>query len=372
MSVMKTIENNQFNKEVSFEDLFGLEFKIDSKYDYDAIINNYNVENILFNHEKLNGIKEMLKDNLWYKYFSKVLEIDTWIDFEIEIENILNQLIIFDNFKNKKHIKKNMFSDEFIGFTDFEVFNIISIVNHSGGFKMNDKYINRRNSSINIKIILEDLAKSFEGFIIIFNRYLVDIVNVFYAQIKQKSVIDFDSISKIYTFNYTPTIENIYKVDKSKIVYLHGLIHEHSDKQNLVLGVSEVSENMKVNKAYDFTKYYQKVIKKSNSKFVYIPDEKIYNNNETVFYIIGHSLDKSDKGYIDDLFKFLDFDLGLNAKICVFYYDLNDKERKLKNLFSIIDKEIIVNMDKEERLYFVLLNDKNIKKEFSRDLYELK
>ena len=33
MSVMKTVENNQFNDKVSFEELFGLEFKIDSKND---------------------------------------------------------------------------------------------------------------------------------------------------------------------------------------------------------------------------------------------------------------------------------------------------------------------------------------------------
>jgi hypothetical protein len=38
----------------------------------------------------------MLKDNLWYKYFT-VLEIDTWIDFEIEVENMFKQLSVLIN-----------------------------------------------------------------------------------------------------------------------------------------------------------------------------------------------------------------------------------------------------------------------------------
>jgi hypothetical protein len=368
MSVMKTIENNKFNEEVSFDDLFGLEFKIDSKYDYNAIIDNYLLENILFNHEKLNGIKEMLKDNLWYKYFSKVLEIDTWIDFELEIENILNQLIIFDKFKNKKDIKKNMFSDEFIGFTDFELFNIISIINYSGGFKINDKYINHRNSSIDIKQILNDLAKSFEDFIIIFNRYLIDVVSVFYAEIKQSKSLPFHLLNEIYTFNYTPSLEKIYKVEKSKVVYLHGKINEANNIQNLVLGISEMPKDIKTSKMFDFTKYYQRIKKNSNRKFIEIPTNKKSGLDETIFYIIGHSLDESDKEYIADLFKFLEFDLTAYSKICVFYHSAHDREHKLKNLLSVIDKNVIVEMNKIGRLYFVELSIKNIEEEFRKDL----
>lgn len=369
MSVMKTIENNQFNKEVSFDDLFGLEFKIDSKYDYNAIIDNYNVENILFNHEKINRIKEMLKDNLWYKYFSKVLEIDTWIDFEMEIEYILNQVSIFNKYIDKSVVKRNFYKDEFMHETNFNQFDVVDFLANFK-FKLNSKYINTRKGVIDIKKILEDLSKSFEDFIVVFNRYLVDIVSFFYIEIKQKSSIPFHLMDEIYTFNYTPSLENIYNIDKSKVVYLHGEINDDCQLQNLVLGVSEVSEEIKKTKAYDFAKYYQRIKKNSNRKFIEIPVNKKSRLDETVFYIIGHSLDESDKEYISELFKFLEFDLSQNSKICVFYHSAHDRELKLKNLFNIIDKNVVIQMNKADRLYFIELNEQNIKKEFDRQTYK--
>ena len=87
-------------------------------------------------------------------------------------------------------------------------------------------------------------------------------------------------------------------------------------------------------------------------------------------YIIGHSLDESDKEYITDLFEFLNSDLKGRAKICIFYYNLIDMENKLKNLFNIIDKQVVVDMNKENRIYFVELNEQNIKKEFERSTYK--
>jgi hypothetical protein len=120
---------------------------------------------------------------------------------------------------------------------------------------------------------------------------------------------------------------------------------------------------------FDFTKYYQKVNKNSNKEFIDAPKASTNSLSETFFYIIGHSLDESDKGYIIDLFKFLEFDKLKHTRICVFYYNEKDKENKLRNLFSIIDKEIIVNMNKENRLYFVELNEKNIIEEFEKQEY---
>ena len=86
-----------------------------------------------------------------------------------------------------------------------------------------------------------------------------------------------------YTFNYTPTLENIYKVDKSKVVYLHGEIHEDNKSQNLVFGVSEIPQDVKKTKAYDFTKYYQRIKKNSNRKFIEIPANKNSGLDETYF-----------------------------------------------------------------------------------------
>jgi hypothetical protein len=367
MSVMKTIENNQFNNEVSFDELFGHEFKKDSSNDYSGIVDNYKVENVLFNHEKLNKIKEMLKDNLWYNYFSIVLEIDTWIDFESEIETVLNQLSVFDNYQDKRKIKENRFKTDLMDGTNFDVFKIIFLI-PKDLFELDEKYINKRKSSIDTRKILDDLAKSFEEFIMIFNNYLVDVVSVFHKEISHKEKIPFHLMSEIYTFNYTPTLEKIYDIDKSKVVYLHGEINEDCEKQNLVLGVSEISDDIKVEKAYDFTKYHQKIIKRANKKFIEVPKSFKNISGETVFYIMGHSLDKSDKEYIIDLFKFLEFDNDKQSKICVFCYNKKDEISKLKNLLGIINKDTLVELNKSDRLYFIEMNSGNIIKEFNKEI----
>lgn len=371
ISIMQTVEGNQYDTDVSFDELFGRVFKIKHQFEYDLIEENYSTVNIEFDYEKLNKIKELLETNLWYKHFKNVTEIETWIDFESEIDNVLNQVSILLGSETIYSKKYNQYKDLLIDYTFFNLFGLIEqkFVDKNV-ISIPEIYLDKRKREIKGKDILSDLAKSFEDFIVIFNRYLVDIVGVFYAETKQKSVIPFHLINEIYTFNYTPTLEKIYNVDKSKIVYLHGKINEDCEKQNLVLGVSEISDKIKEFKAYDFTKYCQKVRKNSNHRFIKIPNEKSLKLNETIFYIIGHSLNESDKEYIADLFKFLNSDLKRRAKICIFYFNIDDMENKLKNLFNILDKEIIVEMNKENRLYFVELNKQNIKNEFERSTYK--
>lgn len=370
MSVMKTIEDNKFNKEVSFDELFARKFKEDTKDDYQAIVDNYKVENIIFSNVKLDRIKEMLRDNLWYKYFSTILEIETWIDFEVEVENVLKQLSILLKSETTQSKKVNYFRDISINYSDFNLFGIIEHkLDDKEVFSITEKYLDKRKREIKSKYILSDLSNSFEEFISIFNRYLVDILGVFYENKTHNDIIPFHLISEIYTFNYTPTLEKFYGIDKAKLVYLHGEIHEDSEIQNLVFGVSEIPIDVKLAKAYDFAKYYQRIKKNSNKKFIKIPLEKTNRLNETVFYIIGHSLDESDKDYILDVFKFLDFDIKAKSKICIFYHNAHDREHKLKNLFNIIDKNIVIEMNKAGRLYFVQLNIKNINEQFNMKTY---
>lgn len=369
MAIMKTIEKFEFKNQVSFQDLFGRYFKDEFPNDYDKIFENYNTENIIFDYTKIKELDELLKNNSWYNFFKTVSELDTWIDFEIEVESVLNQLKLFDKYQDNRKIKKNEFLDPLIEFSNFEIFNIVKLKGNVGYFTLDLKYINKRKSIIDLKTIIEDLLKAFEDFIVIFNLYLVDVVSVFYPEIIQKAVIPFHLMNEIYTFNYTPTLENMYKVDKSKVVYLHGEINEDCKKQNLVLGVGEINDEVKKSKVYGFTKYYQKVNKKSNNKFIDVPKQDTSSLSETIFYIIGHSLDESDKEYIVDLFEFLKFDKKKYSKTCIFYFNEKDKENKWNNLFNIIGKDLILEMNKFSRLYFVELSIENILKEFNKDLY---
>lgn len=367
MSIMKTIEKKEYNKYITFNELFGDDFKADFETDYNLIVNNYKVENIKFDFNKINELKELLRDNLWYKFFKNVIEIETWIDFEGEVENVLKQFSTLLKAETPQFKKINYYREVPINYSDFNLFGIIEHkLEDKEVFSIPEKYVDKRKQGIKSGHILSDLSSSFENFIVIFNKYLSCIIIEFYTNFIRNQNIYFHLMDKIYTFNYTPSLEKIYKIDKTKLVYLHGEINEDSNIQNLVLGISEISKEIKDSKMYNFTKYYQKVHKNSNKKFIDIPDEKSVSLDETIFYIIGHSLDESDREYILDLFKFLELDHNNYSKICVFYYNENDKENKLRNLFSIIDKDIIVNMNKTGRLYFIELNCKNLNYEFSK------
>jgi hypothetical protein len=373
ISIMETIEDFGFKKEVTFVDLFGRIFKDKYPVDFDSIIDNYNIEQIKFDNTKIKQIDELLKTNLWYKHFKNVCEIDTWIDFEMEIENVLNQASILLRSETLQTKKINQFINIPINYSDFELFGIIEFkFDNREIISIPEKYLDKRKQEIKSKDIFSDLAKSFEDFIVIFNRYLVDIVCVFYAHIKQKPLIPFQLMDEIYTFNYTPTLERFYNVEKSKVVYLHGEINGDNNFQNIVLGISDISIEVKASKMYNFTKYYQKIIKKSNKNFIEVPKALKSSLSEIIFYIIGHSLDESDKEYIIDLFKFLEFDHNKYSKICVFCYDKKDQENKLKNLLTIIDKDFIVEMNRIGRLFFVELNAETIKEQFSLETYSYK
>lgn len=370
MAVMKTIEELKIKEELTFEDLFDKNFKSEFDLELDIIRKEYDTKNIVFNNDKVKEMQDLLKENSWYKHFKNILEIETWIDFENEIENLLCDMSsIFNVLKVNPNNYNYYRKDKINVYNDLTCFGFIKEIRQLE-VELKEDYLNIHNRTVKEKQILKKIAISIEQFISIFNKYLTEVIYLFYGKNFNNYSIPHNLINEIYTFNFTPTLERLYGVDNSKIVYLHGKSNQDNQIQNLVLGISEIPFEIKKHKMHDFTKYYQKINKSSNPKFIKISENKTNYLNETVFYIIGHSLDKSDKEYILDLFKFLDFDTKKNSKICVFYYNQIDKENKLNNLFSIIDGETIVNMNKENRLYFVELNQKNIDREFNKQLYK--
>lgn len=127
MAIMKTIEEFDFSKEISFIDLFERYFKRDYLDDYDLILKNYNIDKIKFDINDIDGIEELIKDNSWYKHFKRILEIDTWIDLENEIENVLTQIsVIIKHTENKTTGRNNYFDMKSLNLNmDFSIFNFV-------------------------------------------------------------------------------------------------------------------------------------------------------------------------------------------------------------------------------------------------------
>ncbi len=368
MAIMKTIEEFDFSKEISFIDLFERYFKRDYLDDYDLILKNYNIDKIKFDINDIDGIEELIKDNSWYKHFKRILEIDTWIDLENEIENVLTQIsVIIKHTENKTTGRNNYFDMKSLNLNmDFSIFNFC-ITNRNSCF-IGEHYINSRTDKFNGNKVLNELENSLIEFIKIFNNYLSKIVVKFYDNYLSKSKIPLQYIDFYYTFNYTPTVEKIY--NKSiNINYLHGEIDKDEVKQNLVLGIDEIPEEIVLHKAFGFSKYYQKIINSTDNFLFKIPNENTHITEENIFYIFGHSLDRSDKENIGRIFDFIENDYSEQSNIIVFLINDLDKKNKLKNLFSFIKKETIVKLNDEGRLSFVEINNINLEREFRKELW---
>lgn len=373
MAVMRTIEENNFHHKVPFDELFGKTFKEKHLSDYNCILENYNTKKIIFNVKDIKEIKDKIENNIWFKYFKTVEGINTWIDFENDIFDALSEV---DEFIKEGKTVINSISD--ISKIHILLSNICSIESNRIFYDL--EYVrNKKNkigqvttNNINEEKIFIELSNSLNDFIIIFNRYFVDIVNPFYDNRTNKELAYLSKIDKIYTFNYTPTLEKIYKIDSLKVVYLHGKVNSINEKQNIILGINDVPEFLKKINIFDFEKSFQKIIKKTNFKFIDTSEKSKYQTSQTIFYLFGHSLDRSDKVYLEDLFKYLETDKSEESKICIFYYDLKDMNKKLRNIFGIIGREKIEEMNKNERLYFTELCDENIEKELNRELNPLR
>ena len=307
MAIMMTIEEMSFSDNITFEELFGSFFKQKFENDYNLIIQNYDIEKMNFFESDLEEINDLLKKNHWFSHFKSVSNLSTWIDFEMEIERILSELsMLFEASRLSKTNTKNFrfsneaFNENFIAFgiSEIKVNDVLTI---------KDDFIVYRTGKINEAKILKFLVESLKQFTQIFNKYLVLIFERFLDQKEFKySGVDFYLMDKIYTFNYTDVFEKLYGINKDKIVYLHGKMNKIDSSQNLIFGISDIPESLKNNKVFDFTKYYQKIRKNNNCKFIELPLKSKNNLKETIFYIIGHSLDESDAKYIIDLLKYLE------------------------------------------------------------------
>lgn len=417
ITILKKIENYNFSdSEVSFSDLFNEDFKQKDEFFYNGILNYYDVQNIKFNSDKLKSIQDRLIKNSWFKYLKTVEDskIETWIDFETEINRVLKIIsIYFESFnrgdfqkiiysflidRSKFYTNNNNINNYFHNKLQHNIlvdFNLFKVVGGGSYSILNTNFILSIDDEIQYfreKEFFDSIYNSLEEFIGIFNDYLIFIVNKFYDNflenkkedfIKSEDHFLFDNVSKIYSFNYTDTYNKLFKDfddynNKLRKVrrtgffrgvdFLHGKSIENwgnkLEELEIVLGVDEIENSLKDDKLFQFTKYFQKLHK--NTDYLFLDNvikqfEKPMTKDEHnyVFYFWGHSLDISDKDYINDVFKIIK--LRENNKIIVFYHSISAKAELLKNLLAVIqDKNIIEDLMKTKRLQFLESTPENL------------
>jgi hypothetical protein len=344
---------------------------------YDLITEKYKVFN--FDYDKIDTLKIEIRNNLWFQFFHNELEIETWIDFENKIEYVLNNL-----FTSVKYIKDNIFSKgslskDKINYkpllfnNDIEIiqvlnrFNIITL-HKDYEITLNENYLIKKYDffiDVDLNKITQNLIEELKKFKIIFNLYFEVFVYPFYDN--QKTRVDktlFSTITRHYTFNYTPTFEKVYKrVDKTS--FLHGKIDSNSNE--IVLGINEIPTD-ELDKRYflPFTKYYQKL--NSNTDFEFISDYEKKRNSNFQFFFFGHSLDTSDEDYINEVFNFVNELKSKIKTIVVIHHSKESKSKLLINLLNIRGKDDIQALMRSKNLIFLNIDSTELKRELRKDI----
>lgn len=335
---------------------FDLEHDLKTHYTdfFDTINNNVSSKNEII----LNNNKYLIEDNhlllyLLEEYKQNKLQGNNWIDIETELKKIITLI---------EEINTNNFIDNityYKGENEYTIINKIqSKSSHyfknslspfiSGTFGVNFyKYIKEKYDT-SIKTLEKDLNELTD----MLRDYLLeqDISNL----TKTKDISDIDyKITHVLSFNYTDTFRQLYSdIDDDKIDFIHGSLN----KNNLVLGINETliedTENKIVDTVY-FKKYFQRIYKKTDYKYVSWLDPTDYKNYadfDTV-YIYGHSLDESDKEILE---KIINSVLKKDTStVKIFYYDEKHYRQEVTNLIKVLGKDVFQKYYFQNRIIFI-------------------
>lgn len=414
ITAMCAVEEAPSNKPLSFDNIFH-ELLVGEDFFLNKTKEIYKTEEVKISIENLIILKKKLSNNGWFQYFKDYLDsgIDTWIDFENEINNVLNivcailsknsdinEIIdknyykkgvniidesFFEKFNvNKRHyinvlLKFNILSETYIvynrdGFLEVEKDEFDGVIVRgffeqtaiNNGIHSKSKKIRLEKSfikkykgemtGIHAYRVIGNMNKHLSCFIDIFSIY-IKLVGSLMPRTDLKKPKLFIGLKSIYSFNYSSTTSRLYNREHKN--FLHG----KAGAGNIVLGVSELENQLLIDeKAYGFVKYYQKLVNNTDYQFllgnydlIKLEQDEIRNTafgtaKPFEIYIWGHSLDSSDSDYIKEIFS---FNKGVNPSVYLIIYYFPSPHAQLANLISIMGKDIIEMWMKKGWLEFI-------------------
>lgn len=335
----------------------------------------------LIDKSNLMKLRELMSTNIWYQFFKNEFEIESWIDFENKIEYVLKILFTsVENFRTKIFSKGSMqentniysislFDGNIEVFEVLKIFNVIKAPKGVFNIRLNDDYLLQKYNhyiDINVDEITKMLIRELMCFKMIFNLYFETFIFPLYKGMSlnvRKNL--FNTIQRHYTFNYTPTFEKVFTTSCTTS-FLHGKIDSQNNK--IVLGINEIPSNENIDKRYflPFTKYFQKF--NNNTDYTFLEEFIKKNKLNYQFFFWGHSLDKSDEDYINEVFDFVGDLVSRVKKIIVIYHNEESKESLLLNLLNIRGKKNIQDLMRGKILEFYTIDDSKLLFELSREI----
>jgi hypothetical protein len=337
---------------------------------FESMLKTFDTEKITFDTKKTEEIKTIAGSNIWFNYFKTELELETWIDFETKIEEVLNiiyKTILDKNNNDDGKLKEKVRTpapSKYYNTNTTDVLRKFKLIDGQYSFFNHYHIKNDKNYSLNVEKISNYLYTSLLEFKKLFNLYFETFVTPLYTAFKNP--IDknlYNLIDYHFTFNYTPTFSILYNKEITTY-HLHGKI---ANENKLVLGINELPHEMMETKEkkhfIPFTKYFQKLNYGTDFHFL---NKIINNNDDTIMFIFfGHSLDISDADYINDVFdhdytlKKAGKDVKINRKIHIIIRDEKSKFNLLRNLITIRGQKDIISKIKENILEFKTIDSLN-------------
>lgn len=333
------------------------------------------LQTLKINKELLHKLKSIAESNIWYIHFKNEIEIETWIDFEIEIESVIQSIYnSIDSFQNDIFLKSSHDSNRRIYLSNkkFEFLSNVRIYNILKSFKLlfkddqkngphlNDSFLGVRNElffKIDIPKYSNFILEEFEKFKVLFSTYLkLIIVPLSEIIIPETDTTLFEKFNQHFTFNYTPTFESLVS-SKTKTEYLHGNLQNN----NIVIGVDEIDVTSEFQKSFlPFTKYFQKISQETDYNFIE-PTNPYTLRDYYTFLFFGHSLNKSDMEYINQVFDLVHKEQLRNmVRIIVAYHNKIAKSTLLLNLLNLRGRDNIVYLMKNKILLFCETNSQDL------------
>mgnify|MGYP002737818058 FL=1 len=178
--------------------------------------------------------------------------------------------------------------------------------------------------------------------------YLVEFVSRIRCNLYSEQVKNLKDVH-LLNFNYTYTYHSVYGKHKLR---QHHSIHGELKSNDLVLGIGD--DSFKNLDYIYFQKYFQRIQKKTGTYYKeWIPVElETLSDSPATVHIIGHSLDKTDIGVLNDIFNARYID-----KIHIYYHNQIAYESQVINLIEMFGKDFVINQTTEGRIEFKKLED---------------
>ena len=384
MHAMRNVEEYSQDTPMTFQELY-TDLISNEKHFFENTMKLYKTEDVTLSLDKVKKLQGKLRKNGWFQYFKHYIDsgVDTWIDFEDEMEIALDAIchIIAELEDNEKYLhillepKKIALDEKLFNVKTMRKYPFIKILlekflianriptPYGRLITFNKKFVkcySKKPVDICSSSILKSLERELIEFIDIFSEYITFIDELEVKNTIKKPKVFEKELDAIYSFNYSATIERLYS--HSNISFIHG----KASNKKIVLGISELQNQILIdNKAYGFVKYYQKLVNNTDYQFlrpkspIIAIENKMKNPSLTKYhpievYIWGHSLDSSDSDYIHEIFS---FNQGQESSLRVIVYYYSQPHAQLSNLIAILGKDTIENWMKNEWLEFIETSD---------------